>query len=77
MDARKQRMLSDLVRAAEEMAKALERFSADDGLIAFTHKGDGPIHEWVSNKEVHGYGWSFAREFRRLLEDARREGLVP
>jgi hypothetical protein len=71
------RLLRDLIAAAEHMAVMLDEFSKEGGLIAVSAEGDPVFHMAADPKRCGGYGLGATREWRRLLEDAQREGLVP
>ena len=69
-----ERRLADLVSAAESMAEKLAAFGVE-GLTAVALDGE-PIFEW-SEAGGAGYGTGVVARWRRLLDDARREGVVP
>lgn len=79
-DGQRNRLLADLVAAAERMAEELDAFETGE-LIAFDREHGEPAFEETFRKDksdgVHGHGFMAVQEWRRLLEDARREGIVP
>lgn len=77
-DAQRERLLADLVAAAEEMADELEAFEEGE-LLAFDKEGEIVVEETFrrdSTDGVHAYGFTALHNWRRLLDDARRAGLV-